>query len=318
MEKICEKMFKRISSKELFYTVANLSVRPLWRPENYNDNIKNESYTCGYETKLLTNNQFDFIANVHADPEIGVWIICYLSGIFEETQTKPDNLQIAVIKEKYSRENFDTMVDLAADLMHRAQQYRSEKAWNFAPMSKWLEYYEKDIELQKKRIYEYNEVLKSKRDTIFDLFNHTLRLVKENGKYADFEKIIEYVLPNENEPFIIENVEITNYEFDIRCVPHFGGSEGIYLDCYLDGGFDEDTREYTKRDFATFKTLNTDIDAMIIMGALGGAVTYYATEYVNRNKHKYTPKAELLKDIEQAKEKLAKDELCLEYLKAHQ
>lgn len=119
-----------------------------------------------------------------------------------------------------------------------------------------------------------------KRDTPADLFNQVLRLVKKNGHYDKVKAIMDYVLP-----INYRGRELTNYEFDFIAKVNWGGSEGIYLDCYIEGSFDDSNVK--RLPVGIFKTLDTDITAFKIMGELAGAMTYYARVYVNSNFNRY-------------------------------
>lgn len=133
-------------------------------------------------------------------------------------------------------------------------------------------------------------MIKIERDTNQDLMNHILALVKKSGNYDKAGKNMDY--------FIAENKEVrglTNYEFDFLAVANFGGSEGIYLDCWLKGSFDENHQNESKTiSCGTFKTLRGDLEAMKVMGELAGSLTYYARQYVNREIDRYTPFKERL------------------------
>ena len=83
----------------------------------------------------------------------------------------------------------------------------------------------------------------------------------------------------------------------------FGSSEGIYVDVYLEGKFDgSDCR---KTSLATFKTLDTSLDACRKMGELCGILMYHGSRYVNQNIHRYTPQKEL--EAEYARKMAAAD-----------
>lgn len=120
-----------------------------------------------------------------------------------------------------------------------------------------------------------------KRDTPGILFQNTLRLVKEHGHYAEAEPIIDYTLADRDER------KLTDYGFDFRAVVSPGGSEGIYIDCYLEGRFDQSAS--TRCHAGTIKTLREDVDAYRIMGALAGYLTVYARNYVNANLERFEP-----------------------------
>ena len=146
---------------------------------------------------------------------------------------------------------------------------------------------------------------KMKRDTTRDLFNAVLQLVKDNGHYEKAGAIMDYVLPEISEYDARSDIELSAYEFDFYATAQFGGSEGIYIDCWLRGKYTETEIKFinysrggvleteTKRSVGTFKTLRTDLEAMQIMGELCGSLTYYASEYINKNIDRYTPTREL-------------------------
>lgn len=130
---------------------------------------------------------------------------------------------------------------------------------------------------------------KIKRDTSTDLMNNVLALVKENGCYAKAEKIMDYFLTED-----FDNRELSDYQFDFFAVVNFGGSEGIYIDCFIRGHFDENApdQEQQQLRLGTFKTLGESLNDMQIMGELCGALTYYESQYVNRELDRYTPTAQ--------------------------
>ena len=119
------------------------------------------------------------------------------------------------------------------------------------------------------------------RDTPGMLFQNALWLVKEHGHYAEAEPIIDYTLADHDER------KLTNYGFDFRAVVSPGSSEGIYIDCYLEGRFDQSAS--TRCHAGTIKTLREDVDAYRIMGALTGYLTVYAHKYVNENLDRFEP-----------------------------
>lgn len=130
---------------------------------------------------------------------------------------------------------------------------------------------------------------KIKRDTNTELMNKVFELVKENGCYEKAGAIMDYFLA---ESYTVQ--ELSNYEFDFIAKVNFGGSEGIYIDCYIEGLFDERTTASKPQRLrcGTFKTLSENLEAMQIMGELTGSLTYYAHKYVNQEIDRYTPTAE--------------------------
>lgn len=141
------------------------------------------------------------------------------------------------------------------------------------------------------------------RDTGGALFSAVVRMAEENGDFDKAKAIMDYCLPCAEECGIREGVLLTSYEFDFISKVNFGGSEGIYLDCSLMGKFDDSGRHSLY--VGSLKTLYTDLDACKIMGELSGALMYYASCYVNKNIHRYTPDSELLREKQRMEEKAA-------------
>jgi len=138
------------------------------------------------------------------------------------------------------------------------------------------------------------------RDTGGSLFCAALEKAEECGDFEKARHILDYVLPSEHEDESSEKVELTGYEFDFVPIVNFG-SEGIYLDCYLKGKFDESGR--SSLHIATLKTLEHSLEATKIMAELGGALMYHASRYVNANLHRYTPQAALEAEYQRMLEK---------------
>jgi len=135
-----------------------------------------------------------------------------------------------------------------------------------------------------------------KRDIPEILFQRVLDLVQENGYYDEAEAIMDYTLPSDSKR------EFSNYCFDFCALVNKGGSEGVYIDCFLRGEFDQSGKQTCK--VATFKTLKENMNAYRIMGALCGALTFYAHQYVDENIDRYTPDAELAAEAEREKQRL--------------
>ena len=85
---------------------------------------------------------------------------------------------------------------------------------------------------------------------------------------------------------------------------NYGGSEGIYIDCYLRGKLDESGRSVLH--VGTLKTLRQDLEALQIMGELCGTLTFYVDQYVNQNLHRYTPKDQLEREYERMRSEARK------------
>ncbi|MDR3354504.1 MAG: hypothetical protein LBO21_05655 [Synergistaceae bacterium] len=106
----------------------------------------------------------------------------------------------------------------------------------------------------------------------------------------DFERakgILDYMNPESN------HVEkLTDCDFDVIAIPNFGGSEGIYVDCYIDGVYNESGKN-GKLKAATLKTLGTSLEDMKAMGELCGIIEYVSRDYVNKNIRLFQPNIEV-------------------------
>ncbi len=139
-----------------------------------------------------------------------------------------------------------------------------------------------------------------KRDAVADLVKAIISQARDAGDMEHIDPILDYILPNEHEISSHEEMEeLTDYRFDVVPQVNYGGSEGIYADVQLHGRFDDSGR--TTLHLATIKTLSEDIDACKRMGELCGVILYHATQYINKNIHRYTPQAELEQEYQRRK-----------------
>jgi hypothetical protein len=113
-----------------------------------------------------------------------------------------------------------------------------------------------------------------------------LEIVEAMPEFEKGKKILDYCLA---ESFDV--CELTNYEFNFIAAPNFGASEGIYLDCWLEGSFCENPNKKTIG-MGTLKTLGTTLKDMQIMGELGGILTWAVNDYVNKNIDQFSPEGE--------------------------
>ncbi len=112
--------------------------------------------------------------------------------------------------------------------------------------------------------------------TTEELFDTICKILKEKGKMPD---ILDYGLATHN------LVPITNYEFALKDNLDYGGSEGIYLDLWIEYIADG---KRCANDLGTFKTLSTDDEAMHIMAALLADFIIEEYAYVNANLDDFT------------------------------
>lgn len=139
--------------------------------------------------------------------------------------------------------------------------------------------------------------IEPRRDRKSELFAAVLKRAQANGGITDIEAILDYYLPNDNEPeFSERDPYITDYHFNfVPCIQF--GCEGIYVDLILDGSFDDSERD--KMRIGTYKTLRQDEEACALMGKLCGLLMFHGTAYVNENIHRFTPKMQLEREYEQ-------------------
>lgn len=112
--------------------------------------------------------------------------------------------------------------------------------------------------------------------TTAELFEKIQSILQEKGKLPD---ILDYGLEDDSP------VPIRTYEFELRNSLKYGGSEGIYLDLYIDF-YEEDER--CIRRLGTYKTLRGDDEAMHIMAALLADFIIEEDTYVNKNIDDFT------------------------------
>lgn len=118
---------------------------------------------------------------------------------------------------------------------------------------------------------EKEQKARKKPMTTAELFQKICATLKEKGMMPD---ILDYGLPT-NSP-----VPIKTYEFDLRNNLGYGGSEGIYLDFWIE--YFEENEKICKK-IGTFKTLNQSREAMHTMAGL--LADFIVAEYDYVNKH---------------------------------
>ena len=92
------------------------------------------------------------------------------------------------------------------------------------------------------------------RDTPVALYNNILKTARNAGALQELDRIIDYDSACE---FMEENRKpISHYEFSTVFSVDFGGSEGIYIDAWLNGHLDESVHTNRLR-FGTIKTLES-------------------------------------------------------------
>lgn len=112
--------------------------------------------------------------------------------------------------------------------------------------------------------------------TTEELFEKIKGILKEKGKLPE---ILDYGLGAYNP------VPIETYEFDLKSNLAYGGSEGIYLDLWIE--YFEDDKKRTSS-IGTFKTLHESGEAMHTMAALLADFILEENTYVNANLDDFT------------------------------
>ena len=130
--------------------------------------------------------------------------------------------------------------------------------------------------------------IKVKRDTREMLMKGIHQMVVDNGQFQSAEAILDYFSPDTYD----SPKEITCDDFYVVTEVQFGGSEGIYLDCYAEGRIQPEC-EKKRWHLGTYKTLETSLSAMQTLGALGGALTYFASEYLWENGERFLSNRDL-------------------------
>jgi hypothetical protein len=128
----------------------------------------------------------------------------------------------------------------------------------------------------------------ARRHTNESLMSEIFKIIETMPDFERAKEILDYMSP---ESFNVET--LTDYEFDLLAVPSFGGSEGIYVDCYLSGVYREGDTQPRKLSAGTLKTLGTSLEDMKIMGELCGIITHTARDYIARNIMLFTPGKEI-------------------------
>ncbi len=130
-----------------------------------------------------------------------------------------------------------------------------------------------------------NQEIEGMRLSGGELFDKIMELARGSGDLERFREIEDYTLAEK-----YPDEKISDYLFNLCAVPNFGGSEGIYIDCFIQGSFGGEKKTMS---LGTMKTLRTDLDACKVMGEVCGILLYHENQYVNENLHRFMPKREI-------------------------
>lgn len=132
-----------------------------------------------------------------------------------------------------------------------------------------------------------------RRDTPSELFHAVIKLVQDNGLWP--EQSTFYTITPSGPNVYPPTAVLTDHRFHFWPELNLCGGGGLSIDCVLYGTFDGSGRD--RLHIGAIQTVSTDRDACLTMGGLTGALLYYAKTYLDANKRRYTPDAELAADI---------------------
>lgn len=124
------------------------------------------------------------------------------------------------------------------------------------------------------------------------------QMAVDSGHYAKAEAILDYFLPETYD----SPKTVTCDDFIFVTKVGFGGSEGIYLDCYTEGRIQTDGAKGAWH-LGTYRTLDTSLEAMQTLGELGGTLTYFASKYLWEHSDRFLSDRELRAKAIQEKKK---------------
>lgn len=129
--------------------------------------------------------------------------------------------------------------------------------------------------------------MKPKHETSQSLFAAIMKMARESGHFKEIDEILDY---DSASWYDYENRRpITSEEFDTVFSVDYGGSEGIYIDARITGfPFGREAGE-VRFGFGTLKTLNRDLQSMMLMGKACGILQHFSHEYVNTNIDRFSP-----------------------------
>lgn len=140
--------------------------------------------------------------------------------------------------------------------------------------------------------------VKITRETRETLMRGIHQMAVDNGHYTKAEDILDYFLPET----LSSPAEVSCCDFTFVTKVGFGGSEGIYLDCYAEGRIQADGEKRLWH-LGTYKTLDTSLTALQILGELGGTLTYFADKYLWEHGDSFLSDQELKAKAIQEKQK---------------
>lgn len=115
------------------------------------------------------------------------------------------------------------------------------------------------------------------------MFNAIVAMARRAGDFSRAEHILESCRPCEYGHSAGGPTPITVFQFDFVPQISFGCNEGMFLDCYLRGRFDDSSRYSIC--IGSMRILSRNKDTCKILGELSGALTYHAHLYIAIQEH---------------------------------
>lgn len=117
-----------------------------------------------------------------------------------------------------------------------------------------------------------------------DLFLRLVELIKESGNWP---KHIHYAIGNDMKR-VPEGGKFYSDEFTVYYKLGYGGSEGIYLDIYVEGYYSSDVDSVCRMDIGTVKTLDTSSEAFYDMAKLGADFVLQSRQFLRDHGDDFT------------------------------
>lgn len=126
------------------------------------------------------------------------------------------------------------------------------------------------------------------------LWDELIKIARNSGFLKKLDPIADYIESYNTDP--LSSLPITHDRFDTRFDVDYGGSEGIYLDAYLEGLLDySGDRKVVK--FGIIKTLRSDNEALGIMGEVSGLLQSAMATFWYKNPRIFEPDLSMMPKI---------------------
>lgn len=124
------------------------------------------------------------------------------------------------------------------------------------------------------------------RITTGQFFESVIDMAKKSGYFDKVGDIVDYT-----SSCSWSSTVISNDAFRLIADVRMGSNEGIYINCVLQGTFDDSEKESAL--IGTVKSLSEDIDGYAMMGYLAGILVYCAAQLQQNDWVRFLPQDEL-------------------------